>query len=418
MVHKRIYTALVGVVLFVGVVGRASAQDPTDALFNDAVVHEIKLTVSSRDWESLKDNFQENTYYQADLRWQDQVVRGIGIRSRGNGSRRPTKPSLRLDINHYVEGQKFLGLKSFILRNNAQDATNLRERVSMLFFRRMGIAAMREAHARLYVNNVFSGVYTIVESPDKEFLARNFVDNEGWLYNYAFDDIAVLAGAQPFIFQDLGSNGAAYVPDPFKPETHESDPQPVPIVRFVQAVNDTGAAWRQRMAEFLDLPKFIRRLAVENFLAEQDGITGDYGPNNFYFYRFTGTNMFTFIPWDKSNTFWVTPDLGIFRNITDGPVEKRNRLVLRAFQEPDLYQLYLDTMIEAANSASEGATSTTPGWLDQEIAREYDQIRSSMLMDTFVFSNAEFEQGVVDLKTIAHGRPDAVRAQVAAAPRK
>src|SRR5262249_55395044 len=145
----------------------------------------------------------------------------------------------------------------------------------------------------------------------------------------------------------------------------------------------------------------------------QDGLTGDYGPNNFYFYRFTGTNQFVFIPWDKSNTFWVTPDYGIFRNITDGPVEKHNRLVLRAFQEPDLYQLYLDSLVEAANSASEGATSSTPGWLEQEVSREYDQIRSSMLMDTFVFSNAEFEQGIVDLKSIAHGRADAVRAQVA-----
>ena len=36
------------------------------------------------------------------------------------------------------------------------------------------------------------------------------------------------------------------------------------------------------MSEFLDLRAFVRQLAVENFLAEEDGITGDYGPNNFY----------------------------------------------------------------------------------------------------------------------------------------
>jgi spore coat protein CotH len=398
----------------------AQAPDPTDAFFNDGVVHEIRLAVNTRDWQSLKDHFQENTYYPADLNWVDggQVVRYIGIRSRGNGSRRPQKPSLRLDMNRYTDGQQFLGLKSFILRNNSQDPTNLRERVSMLFFRRLGIAAMREAHAKLYVNNEYAGLYTIVEAPDKDFLGRNFTDKEGWLYNYSFDDEAVLAGAQPFIFQNLGSDPAAYCPDPFKPETHETDPQCEYIVRFVQAVNDTGAAWQQRMAEFLDVPKFIRRLAVENFLAEQDGLTGDYGPNNFYFYRFTGTSLFTFIPWDKSNTFWQTADYGIFRNITDGPENKRNRLVLRAFQEPNLYQLYLDSLLEAAASASEGATSTQSGWLEQEVNREYDQIRAAALTDTFVYSNAEFEQGIVDLKTIAHNRADAVRAQVAAAPRK
>jgi len=33
----------------------------------------------------------------------------------------------------------------------------------------------------------------------------------------------------------------------------------------------------------------LRHLAIENFLAEEDGITGDYGPNNFYIYRFLNT---------------------------------------------------------------------------------------------------------------------------------
>src|SRR5262249_47352061 len=89
MVHKRICTALAGVAMPIGVATSAAAQDPTDAFFDDTVGHEIRLTVSSRDWENLKENFQENTYYQADLRWRDQVVRSIGIRSRGNGSRRP-----------------------------------------------------------------------------------------------------------------------------------------------------------------------------------------------------------------------------------------------------------------------------------------------------------------------------------------
>jgi spore coat protein CotH len=44
------------------------------------------------------------------------------------------------------------------------------------------------------------------------------------------------------------------------------------------------------------MKKFIRHLAIENFLAEEDGLTGDYGPNNFYFYRFLNTNRFTFLP--------------------------------------------------------------------------------------------------------------------------
>jgi spore coat protein CotH len=394
--------------------------DPTAALFDDTVIHDISLAVNPRDWASLKEHFQDDTYYVADFSWRGQVVRNIGIRSRGAGSRRPDKPSLRVDFNRYTTGQKFLGLESVVLRNNSQDASNMRERLSMLFFKRMGEVASREAHARLFVNNEFAGLFTIVESlVDKDYLRKYLGENDGYLFKYYFDNAAVLAGIKPYGFEYLGSDPALYVPVPFEPKTHEDDAQPEVLVRLVQAINDTTAAWRQIMPEYLDLAKFIHHLAVENFLAEEDGITGDYGMNNFYLYRFTNKNLFMFLPWDKSNTFWDT-NFSIFRNIKDGPVDRRNRLVLRAFQEPDLLKLYLDTLLECADSASSGAgaSPTDPpfaqGWLEREVNREYDQIHTAALADTILYTNAQFEEAAATVKAIARDRSEAVRQQVAA----
>lgn len=396
------------------------APDPAAPFFDDTVVHEIRLSMNTRDWTSLKVHFTANDYYPADMRWNNQVVRYIGIRSRGTGSRSGVKPGLRVDFDRFTTGQKFLGLKSFILRNQTQDPSGLRERVSMAFFRRMGVAAEREAHARLYVNDEYAGLFTIVESPDKDFLQKNFAENEGWLYEFHFDNEAVAAGAKPFVFQYLGPDPSLYVPVPFKPETHEDDPQGEVIGRWIQAINDTNAAsWRTSIAQYFDLAKFIRHLAVENFLAEQDGITGDYGPNNFYMYRFVNTTRFMFIPWDKSNTFW-DPYYSVFRNVDDGQEDHRNRLVLRAFQEPDLRQLYLDTLLECADSAAEGfvpATNTAPaqpGWLESEVLRVYNQIHAAALEDTLIFTNEDFEKAIVDVTNFARVRSDAVRQEVAA----
>ena len=414
---NRIRAFPVVVILLAALSLVAGAQAPPDAaaaLFDDTVVHDIKLAVNAGDWANLKLHFEDDTYYPADFRWRDQVVRNIGIRSRGAGSRRPNKPSLRLDFNRYTSGQDFLGLKSFVLRNNSQDASNMRERLSMLFFRRMGIPASKEAHARLYINEQFVGLFTIVESLDKEFLQKNFVDGDGWLYKYYFDNAAVRSGIKPYEFENLGSDPALYVPVPFEPKSHEDDPQAGYVVRLVQRVSDTGAAWRQQMAEYLDLAAFVRRLAVENFLAEEDGVTGDYGMNNLYFYRFTNKNLFTTLVWDKSNTFWDV-NFSIFRNIKDGPVDRHNVLVLRALQEPDLLKLYLDTMLESADSALEGATAGQPGWLEREVNREYDQIHAAALTDTILFTNAQFEQAGADLKVFGRDRSGVVRAQVAAA---
>ena len=394
----------------------AQAPDPSDAFFNDQVLHEIRLSVNSKDWQVLKEHWQEDTKYPADFRWNDQVVRNVSIHSRGQGSRRPDKLSLHVTFDHYTTGQTFLGLKSVILRNNAQDASNMRERLSMLFFRNLGIAASREAHTRLYVNNQYQGLYTIVETPDTNFLQKSFGENGGHLYEYSFDNQSVLAGAAPFVFQYLGSDPSAYVPKLFIPKTLEGDPQGDVIARLTQAVSDTGNAdWRTNVSAFLDLAKFIRHLAVENFLAEEDGLTGDYGPNNFYLYRFANTNTFLFIPWDKSNAFWDV-NFSIFRNIQDGPEDHRNLLVLRAFQEPDLLQLYRDTMFECAAFAQQGAAPDQPGWLEAEVNREYAQIHDAALADTILFTNAEFEQAIVDLQTFARTRSDIVRGQLGGAP--
>ena len=421
---NRVRTASFVVVVLCGLTRSAVAQPPdaADELFNDRVVHEIRLAVNSIDLQRLKEHWQDDTHYPADFRWNDQVVRNVSIKSHGGGSRRPNKLSLKVGFNHYTAGQTFLGLQSILLRNNSQDATNMRERLSMLFFRSLGVAASREAHTRLYINDQYAGLYTIVEELDTDFLQKNLGENTGRLYEYKFDNAATLAGSPPFVFRYLGSDPASYVPSPFEPKTPatESDPQGGAIARFVQTVSDTGAAaWRDNVSAFVDLTRFIRHLAVENFLGEEDGLTGDYGPNNFYLYRFSNTTMFRFLPWDKSNTFWdaPSPDYYIFRNIVDGPEDRRGLLVLRAFQEPDLLNLYLDTLLECAAFADQGATSDQPGWLEAEVNREYDQIHAAALDDTILYSNDQFEQAVVDLRAFARNRSAAIRGQVAAARR-
>ena len=112
----------------------SSATTSADAFFDDSVLQEIRFTINSKDWQTLKDNYLSNEYYPCDFEWRGQKVRNVGIRSRGTGSRSGIKPGLRVDFDRYTTGQRFLGLKSFVLRNNTQDMTNLHERLSMLMF--------------------------------------------------------------------------------------------------------------------------------------------------------------------------------------------------------------------------------------------------------------------------------------------
>jgi CotH kinase protein len=382
-----------------------------DALFDDTVVQEIRLVVNSTDWQRLKDHYLENTYYPADLQWGGLTVRNVGIRQRGTGSRSPVKPGLFVDFERYVTGQRFLGLKGLVLRNNTQDASNLHERVSMLFFRRMGLPAPREAHMTLYVNNEYVGLYTVVEAIDEMFLQRALGENQGYLFSYDYP-----ADAQPYYFDYRGSSPDLYVPLPFKPENHKDDPQPEVIERIVSTINESSdAAFRTAIAEYLDLSKFIRFVAIENFIADNDGFMGDWGMNNFYWYRFAGTNLFTFLPWDKSEAFKNPFTYSIFHNITGVPAAQQNRLMARALSYPDLYNLYLDTMLECVSSADapDPAQLGSAGWLEREIDREYQQIQAAALADTFKpYTNDEFQAAITDAEVFARHRGEAVTVEV------
>jgi spore coat protein CotH len=406
------------VMLFVAASSRAHTQvavDPTAAFFDDSVLHDLKLWINSRDWETLKTNFLSNAYYPADLQWNTTTVRNIGIRSRGNGSRSGFKPGLRVDIDRYASTQTFLGLKSFVLRNNTQDPSQMHEWLSMLFFRRMGLPASREAYARLFVNNQYAGLYTIVESVDKSFLTRQFGEDSGYLFDYDYP-----ADAAPYYFEDRGRDAATYVPLPFKPETHENNARPEVIADMVQAINaSSSAVFRSAVAEFIDLGQFIRHVATEVFLAEQDGVIGEWGMNNFFMYRPEFSNQFRLIVWDKSQAFVMGQAYPIWHNITDVPDANRNRLMNRALEYPDLRALYLETLLEAGRAASEVPPDALPGdtrgWLEREIDRADALIAPSVLADTLKpYTNDEFVASVHALRLFARERTRFVNADVAA----
>jgi spore coat protein H len=377
--------------------------DSTEAIFYDNVVHDVYLRVNETDWETLKAHYLEDTYYPADVAIDDKIVRNVGIKSRGSGSRSGVKPGIKLAFNQYVSGQDLFGLKSLVLRNNTQDPSNLHERLSMMLYTRLGLPAPREVFARFWVNKQYAGLYTIVEPIDQSFLQRVFGENAGYLYSYDYPN-----SAAPFYFEDRGGDPSLYVPTPFSPETHKSDPQPEVIARWVEAVNQSSdAAFRDAVAPYLDLSAFVRFVAVEAFIADDDGVLGNWGMNNFYSYRRQDQSRFTLLPWDKSDAFIVGPDASVWHNINDVPPSLQNRLMARALALSDVRDAFIATLRDcvAATTAADATTSGTSGWLESEILREYGQIRDLVRADNVKpFTNDQFEQSIRSLIDFARRR--------------
>jgi spore coat protein H len=375
---------------------RAQAQTVAE-LFDTNTIQEIRLSVNSRDLAKLRQTFQANTYYPADLTWKSVKVRNVGIRSRGFGSRNPTKLGLRVDIDRYTTGQKFVGLSTIVLDNLWQDDAMLREKLAFTFFERLGQPAPRESYCRLFINNEYQGLYAITEEIDGDFARRVTGETDGTVFEFHADN------ARPFRAEDLGAL-ENYKPF-FEPRTNilEADTTLyTPIQQlFREANGPDDAVWRSRVEQYLDLNSFMVHIGIEQFLAGNDGLIGVFGMNNFYLYRFQGSNKHRVFVWDQDQSFIVSPDSGIAA--TDA-----NILFQRAMAHADLREIYLKTIEDCA------ILSRTDDWLLNEIDRLTGIIFEAARADTKKqYDNARFDEAVNFLRVFAAQRPNHALAEVA-----
>ena len=398
------YLIRTGVLLFAFALAfsRPLAAQTSDDFFNPEVLQRVDLWLNDQDWAKLKAAFKENTYYPAEMTWNGISVPNVGIRSRGNGSRRAEKPGLRVDFDHYNSGQHFLGLKSFVLDNLSQDLTGIRETTTMRFFTRLGIPAPRETHTRLYINGRYSGLYGLVESVDKTMMGRVFgsigdnVQNDGYLFEYNY-----VIGS-PWRFTYEGSALAPYKAR-FDIKTNESHAESTiwgPIEELVRLANDTpSTTFEQMVGPRLDLGAFVRYIAAQNFISQEDGFNGYDGMNNFYLYRLEKSTSHVFIAWDEDIAF-SQADYGITARLGE------NVLTRKTLELPAYAAQYLSVLSEAAGSAS--------GWLRQEMQRQFDMINDAMLADPVKdYSNAEYLAARETLLAFPDARITYVRCEVA-----
>jgi hypothetical protein len=371
----------------------AGQVPPGAPIFDPATLHEARLVLDPAAWRALRDDFLYNQYYAADLSVDGVAVRQVGIRSRGEGSRSYDKPGLKVEFDKYVPTQEYHGYKSLVLDNLTQDASFLRERLAFLVFEAMGIAAPRNAFARLTVNDEYWGLYALVEPVSKPFLEARLGEKSGTLFDYEW--------VFPYDFGWLGPQAGGYVPLPFQPETNEEKPDVATgLVAFVRAINETpDASYAAAMGPWLDVDRFLTHVAVENAIAEADGIVGDQALNNFYLYEYGAKNRFVFIPWDKDNTFrsgaWP-----LYRNLDT------NVLTRRLTVEAAKRQVYADAVARAVTSY------VNPRWLTPQLELAYQQIRFAAQSDTRKpYTNPQFEAAVAGVRGAIASRESDVRSQ-------
>lgn len=166
-----------------GPTGDTGGEAPEDGdwLFDEALEHTFELYLSPESRASLL--AEPTTWVPASLTVGPHHFPLIGVRLKGNGSFQPldAKPSLKLDLDHYLEGTELDGFDDLVLDNMSLDPTWLRAWSANRLYAELGVPAPHsrwvtvEEHGR-------SMVHLLSEDKDGHFLNRWYDDGDGPFY--------------------------------------------------------------------------------------------------------------------------------------------------------------------------------------------------------------------------------------------
>ncbi len=299
-----------------------------DRIFNDDTVLSYYLDFSDEALETLMDmstlvdvnrfEINKDRYVEASLTVEDASIASVGVRFKGawsvtscayTGQRvSRVEPvfgnidvcqrfSLKIDLNRYDDNARLDGLKKINLHAMSTDPTKMNERLGYSLFREMDIIAPRTAHARVYINGEYHGLFLAVEQVDGRFTANRYPE---------FGDGNLVKEVWPT--QDVAE---AQVIDGLK--TNDDDPSTIDVSGFLNFRDVIMTAYENSdadaLAALVDFDYLARYIVVDRAIANTDGIMafygGAYGNHNFYWYHEEESGRFTLIPWDLDKIFIV-----------------------------------------------------------------------------------------------------------------
>ena len=286
-------------------------QDSAE-LFGMSKIPTFDLYLPADSWESLKVHARDEKYVQAQVCFEHKAIGLVGLRFKGSygslyncfdaqGNNTCRKLGMKIKFDEYNQDLRLFGLKRLNFQGYHYDNSYMKERLSYDVYRAMDIVAPRASWALLRVNDEPQGLFGMVEEIDGRFTDNRWPTNgDGNLYKEVWPG----QGNEGWILQHLETNTATGDVSAFK--------------AFTDAINAAAPGdLRSVLGSYTDLDYWARYMAVDDAIANFDGITTYYttgtpdqaGNHNFFFYQ-ESPNKFTIIPWDLEATLSLTSNFG------------------------------------------------------------------------------------------------------------
>ena len=358
-----------------------SSENTVATAFTPTAVNTLSITITDENWQDILDNPLDEEYHETAITFNGVTLDSVAIRTKGGSSLRSVansssdRYSFKVDINEYVSGQKFFGLKKFTLQNSFNDPSYMREVIAYELMDEMGVPTPEHAYVNFYVNGELFGLYLMVEAVDGEFVEKHFANSNGDLYKpdgtgsdllWLGDDIQSYTDINLQTNEDSTDNGA--------------------FINFVESLDkgETSA---------IDIDTLLRYMSVSTSLSNLDSYHGPLA-HNYYIYDDDG--VFSILPWDFNESFGTFAmdcnGVDVRELYIDEPVSgalSERPLIANVFAEQsnlDTYHSYLTQLINGSLS------SDTFNARVNEIA---DLIREHVQNDpTSFYGSTYFEQNL------------------------
>ncbi len=372
-------------------------QTPGSQIFGYEGIHDIRLTFTQPDfWDSLLyyketgDLVDEYTYMPATVDFDGQIIDSTGVRLKGNSSYNApgNKKSIKLKFNEFISGQKLDGLKRINLNNNFNDPTLMREKLFLDILINNQVNAPRCSYARVYINSVYWGLYTVIDPIDKVFLLSHFQNKDGNLFKGDKDPLMPCADlschTEPMEYRNC-----------YTLKTNEELDDWSELEQLINCVNNTAQPeYFEVLNSVLNTASFINAWATNIVFVNVDSYveTG----HNYYIYHNPVSGKFEWITWDVNEAFglWNVGmpleqlyNLDIFYLPPEAEVHRP--LSFHMLQDNGFRKLYTDKVYELV------CTEMTPEILFPKIDELYYLIREDVYADSNkILSNEDFDMNI------------------------
>ena len=329
----------------------------SDGNFEPTHVVQVDIEIDSDDWDILRYESRsffsefmgdcmaqpfsnDYTTFPASVSIDGQVQPTVGIRKKGFiGSQSTDKPSLKINIDEYIEGAELFGVDNVTLNNAVQDPSLIRQCLAYGVFAKAGYPASRCNFAHVSVNGQDLGIYVHVEPVKRSFLRDRFGNDDGDLYEGTLSDFRS-SYVQTFDVKTLNTDASL---------------QPLRELMEVLAADEVAIS---ALEEHLDIDRFLTFWALETITGHWDGYNGNL--NNYYLYRDPSIDKLVFIPWGLDDT--MDPE------VLESPPFSASVLASKLLQDDEVAALFEERVLALLSTA----------WNEEELLAEVERIEEML----------------------------------------